>query len=67
MGVFVGQRYAVGMVNTLVGPVTLGPRGGRDQVLEHLGSAHAEMELTALLQIGRERLHPDQDMLDGEF
>lgn len=42
-------------------------RGGRDHVLEHLGSAHTDVELTALLQVGRERLHPGQDMLDVEF
>ena len=27
-------------------------RGGRDHVLEHLGSAHTDVELTALLQVG---------------
>ncbi len=42
-------------------------RGGRDHVLEHLGSAHTDVELTALLQVGRKRLHPGQDMLDVEF
>ena len=42
-------------------------RGGRDHVLEHLGSAHTDVELTALLQVGWERLHPGQEMLDVEF
>ena len=37
--------------------------GGRDKVLEHLGSAHTDAELTALLATARDRLHPGQ----GEF
>jgi hypothetical protein len=36
---------------------------GRDKVLEHLGSAHSDAELTALLATARGRLHPGQ----GEF
>mgnify|MGYP003555521822 FL=1 len=37
---------------------------GRVQVLEHLGSAHSPGELAALMQVGRERLHPGQEELD---
>ena len=36
---------------------------GRDKVLEHLGSAHSDADLTALLATARDRLHPGQ----GEF
>lgn len=39
-------------------------RGGRDKVLEHLGSAHTEAQLTALLETARARIHPGQDELD---
>jgi hypothetical protein len=42
-------------------------RGGRDRVLEHLGSAHTEAELAALMQVGRERLYPGQGMLPVEL
>jgi len=38
--------------------------GGRDRVLEHLGSAHTEAQLTALLATARQRLHPGQEELD---
>ena len=37
---------------------------GRDKVLEHLGSAHTDAELTALLATARNRLHPGQGELD---
>ena len=38
-------------------------RGGRDRVLEHLGSAHSDAELAALMEVGRQRLHPGQGVL----
>jgi len=37
---------------------------GRDRVLEHLGSAHTDAELSALLATARTRLHPGQGELD---
>ena len=37
---------------------------GRDRVLEHLGSAHTDAELSALLAAARNRLHPGQGELD---
>ena len=37
---------------------------GRDRVLEHLGSAHTDAELSALLATARSRLHPGQGELD---
>lgn len=37
---------------------------GRDRVLEHLGSAHTEADLAALLATARDRLHPGQGELD---
>ena len=37
--------------------------GGRDKVIEHLGSAHTDADLAALLAKARDRLHPGQ----GEF
>jgi len=37
---------------------------GRDKVLEHLGSAHTEAELTALLETARTRIYPGQGELD---
>ena len=40
--------------------------GRRDKVIEHLGSAHTEAELAALMEIGRQRLHPGQQALDLE-
>lgn len=33
--------------------------GCRDKVIEHLGSAHNEVELAALMEIGRRRIAPD--------
>ncbi len=38
--------------------------GGRDKVIEHLGSAHTEAELAALLEVARDRLHPGQGELE---
>lgn len=38
--------------------------GRRNRVLEHLGSAHSEAELAALMHLGRERLHAGQEALD---
>ncbi len=38
--------------------------GGRDKVLHHLGSAHSDAELAALLSRARDRLHPGQGELD---
>jgi len=38
--------------------------GGRDRVLEHLGSAHTDAELTALLEAARRRIFPGQGELD---
>ena len=38
--------------------------GRRDKVIEHLGSAHTEAELAALMEIGRHRIAPDQMALD---
>ena len=34
--------------------------GRRDKVIEHLGSAHPQAELAALMEIGRRRIAPDQ-------
>ena len=39
-------------------------RGGVRTVLEHLGSAHTEAELAALMRTGYEQLYPDQGTLD---
>lgn len=39
-------------------------QGGRDRVLEHLGSAHTEADLTALLEAAHRKLHPGQGELD---
>ncbi|MGB3829860.1 MAG: IS1634 family transposase [Ornithinimicrobium sp.] len=39
-------------------------KAGRDRVLEHLGSAHTDAELAALMLLGRERLYPGQGMLE---
>ena len=36
----------------------------QDVVLEHLGSAHTEAELAALMSMGRDRIHGDQGALD---
>ena len=38
--------------------------GRRDKVIEHLGSAHTEAELAALMEIGRHRIAPDKLALD---
>ena len=38
--------------------------GRRDKVIEHLGSAHTEAGLAALLEIGRHRIAPDQLALE---
>nr|WP_018157210.1 hypothetical protein [Demetria terragena] len=38
--------------------------GGRDRVIEHLGSAHTDGELTALLETARHKMHPEQGELD---
>ncbi|MDF3313288.1 hypothetical protein P3H15_51200 [Rhodococcus sp. T2V] len=38
--------------------------GGRHKILEHLGSAHTDSELAALLQTAREKLHDGQQELD---
>lgn len=37
---------------------------GRQVVLEHLGSAHNEAELVALVGVARERMHAGQAELD---
>ena len=39
-------------------------QGGRDKVLEHLGSAHTDADLNALLEVARRKIHPGQDELD---
>lgn len=39
-------------------------RHGRRTIVEHLGSAHTEAELAALLQIGQEKLAVNQPVLD---
>lgn len=39
-------------------------RGGVRRVLEHVGSAHGEVELAVLMQSARERLHAGQQALD---
>ena len=38
--------------------------GHRDKVIEHLGSAHTQAELAALMEIGRRRIAPGQLALD---
>ena len=38
--------------------------GRRDKVIKHLGSAHMEAELAALMEIGRHRIAPDQLTLE---
>ena len=37
---------------------------GQRTILEHVGSAHTDAELAALLQIGRQKLHANQPALD---
>jgi len=39
-------------------------RHGQRRILEHLGSAHTEAELAALLQVGRDKLAANQPALD---
>ena len=39
-------------------------RHGVRTILEHLGSAHDEAELAALLRIGHEKLHANQPLLE---
>ncbi len=39
-------------------------RAGRDRVLEHLGSAHTDAELAALVEAARRRVFPGQGELD---
>lgn len=39
-------------------------RGGRDVVLEHVGTAHDDAELTALMDVARGKLYPGQGQLD---
>ncbi|RKT79410.1 IS4 family transposase [Terracoccus luteus] len=39
-------------------------QGGRDRVLEHLGSAHTESELAALVAAARRKVYPGQGELD---
>jgi hypothetical protein len=39
-------------------------RGGRDRVIEHLGSARTDAELAALVEVARRRMHPGQGELD---
>ncbi|UER55460.1 IS1634 family transposase [Kineosporiaceae bacterium SCSIO 59966] len=38
--------------------------GGRDRVLEHVGSARTAQELTALLEVARRKIRPGQGELD---
>ena len=38
--------------------------GGRDKVLEHLGSARTDAELSALLEAARAKVYPGQGELD---
>ena len=37
---------------------------GQRRILEHLGSVHSEVELAALMLVGREKLAEGQPMLD---
>jgi hypothetical protein len=39
-------------------------QGGRDKVLEHLGSAHTEAELAALVAVAQRKVYPGQGELD---
>lgn len=39
-------------------------QGGRDKVLEHLGSARTESELAALVEAARRKVYPGQGELD---
>jgi hypothetical protein len=38
--------------------------GGRDKVIEHLGSAHTDAEIAVLMETGRRKMHEDQGELD---
>ncbi|GAB3835091.1 hypothetical protein GCM10028895_55550 [Pontibacter rugosus] len=38
--------------------------GGRRTILEHLGSAHTDSELAALMQVARDKLDEGQEELD---
>lgn len=43
-------------------------RGGRDVILEHVGTAHSAAELAALMALARRRMHEGQGTLDlGEI
>ena len=33
-------------------------KNGRDKVLEHLGSAHTDADVNALLEVARRKIHP---------
>lgn len=45
--------------------VQIAVKGGRrDKVLAHLVSAHNDAEIAALVEVGRQRLHPGQQTLD---
>ena len=37
---------------------------GRRRIVEHIGSAHSDGELAALMAVAREKLHADQEPLD---
>ena len=39
-------------------------RNRRDVVLEHLGSAHTDAELAALMNAGRDKINAGQEALD---
>src|SRR5699024_5396310 len=41
--------------------------GRRNKILEHLGSAHTEAELAALMKAGREKINAGQETLDLEL
>lgn len=56
-------------VRTASGPTAVQivqKRERRNEVLEHLGSAHDEATLAALMQAGREKIHARQGVLDLE-
>jgi hypothetical protein len=39
-------------------------QGGRRTIIEHVGSAHTDSELAALMQLARGKLHAGQEELD---
>jgi len=39
----------------------------KNRVIEHLGSAHTDAELAALLEVGRQKIHEGQPELDLDF